>query len=278
MSLIAVAAIVLALAAIEGAVGVLGATWMVRQVRLQVSELAAVAGGRSPALGVGPRPRVVAVVAFALGCIFFSPVIGLFAALVGPSAFLKVAKSRRQSRNRAIEREMPALLRSLSDGVAAGMGVAEAAAVVAAGAEGEASRLLGGFARDVKHGGGLDRSLARLVERGESVHLESLATVIELHRRTGGDLPGSIVAVAEGLEDVARDRDEARSTTAQARFTAVVILGLVGVGLIGGLVVAPESLAAVAGSPIPLAMSVGAVVLQAGGLIVIRRLGAVSAQ
>lgn len=128
---------------------------------------------------------------------------------------------------------------------------------------------------DLTLGGSISDALAALRSRTGSTRIESLAGAIELHRGSGGDL----VRLMRELADAFRDRDralrDARSASAQARFTAIVVafipfgvatvLELAAPGSVGGALML-----------LPTAMMLGvSVVLMAFGVAISHRLGAV---
>ena len=72
--------------------------------------------------------------------------------------------------------------------------------------------------------------------RVRSPRMDTLVAACVLQRRAGGDLAGLLRESARAMEDQARLEDEVRSATAQARFTAIlVVLMPVGGGLLAEL-------------------------------------------
>jgi tight adherence protein B len=93
-----------------------------------------------------------------------------------------------------------------------------------------------------------------------------------LQREAGGDLAGLLREIAGALEATARAERDARTATAQARFTGLIVAGLPLGALALGELADPGSLPALLTSPISAVMVAAALVLQAAGLIAIRRL------
>lgn len=256
----------------EGA-DVLGASWAGGQITSGVRELRRLAQGRLPRSKMSRARGVASAVAF-FGCeLTIGTRAGVMAALVASLGVGRANRWRTAARHRALERALPAALRSLADGVSAGLGIAESASGVARAADNPAGECLGLFARDLRRGAGMEQSLTRLVESAGSEHMDALATAVELHRRAGGDLPGSIVAIAVAVEDLEREAAAARSATAQAKFTAKLIAGLLALAVLGVVVGAPGFVSSVVSSPVSCAMVVGALGLQLTGFVLIRRLG-----
>jgi tight adherence protein B len=65
--------------------------------------------------------------------------------------------------------------------------------------------------------------LERLRARARAPAWDTIVAAIGLQREAGGDLAGLLRSIAAGLEDAARDEADARSATAQARFTAWLV-------------------------------------------------------
>jgi len=103
--------------------------------------------------------------------------------------------------------------------------------------------------------------------------MDTLVAACLLQRRAGGDLARLLRDSARALEDQARLEDEVRAATAQARFTALIVVLL---PLGGGLLAEVASPGWFAGlwSSFLTAWLVGiALVLQALGAILMQRLG-----
>jgi tight adherence protein B len=95
---------------------------------------------------------------------------------------------------------------------------------------------------------------------------------ILLQRDAGGDLAALLRDLAASLENAARVERDARAATAQARFTARLVLLLpLGAALLTELA-APGFLSALFADPVPAALVAASAALQLAGLIAIRRL------
>jgi tight adherence protein B len=109
---------------------------------------------------------------------------------------------------------------------------------------GEAAAGLGGAAghelrrtcAELEAGAATDDALEAMRLRVRSSRMDTLVAACVLQRRAGGDLAGLLRESARAMEDQARLEDEVRSATAQARFTAMlVVLMPVGGGLLAEL-------------------------------------------
>jgi tight adherence protein B len=105
--------------------------------------------------------------------------------------------------------------------------------------------------------------------------MDTLVAACVLQRRAGGDLAGLLRESARGMEDQARLEDEVRSATAQARFTAMlVVLMPVGGGLLAELA-SPGWFLGLWSSSLTAWLVGIALVLQVAAAVLTRRLGRV---
>jgi tight adherence protein B len=124
-------------------------------------------------------------------------------------------------------------------------------------------------------GASTDDALEAMRLRVRSPRMDMLVAGCVLQRRAGGDLAGLLRESARAMEDQARLDDEVRSATAQARFTALVVVLL---PLGGGVLAELASPGWFAGlwSSFVTAWLVGiAVVLQLAAALLTRRLARV---
>jgi tight adherence protein B len=117
--------------------------------------------------------------------------------------------------------------------------------------------------------------LQRLRRRAAAPAWDTIVAAILLQREAGGDLAGLLREIADGLEDGLRAQHEARSATAQARFTGALVAGLPLIAVALAELAQPGYLRSLASSPISAGLALAAAVLQVAGLVVIRRLARV---
>jgi Flp pilus assembly protein TadB len=87
---------------------------------------------------------------------------------------------------------------------------------------------------DLHTGVALDVALATWADRRRTADIDLLVGALELHRRSGGDLPVVLDQVVRTIRDRVSVAREVRSLTAQARLSAW-ILGLLPIGFFGFL-------------------------------------------
>jgi tight adherence protein B len=106
----------------------------------------------------------------------------------------------------------------------------------AGGLAGAAGHELRRTAGELAAGARTDDALDAMRRRARSSGMEALVAACLLQRRAGGDLARLLRDSARALEDQARLEGEVRAATAQARFTALIVVLLpLGGGLLAEL-------------------------------------------
>ena len=114
--------------------------------------------------------------------------------------------------------------------------------------------------------------LERLRTRAASRAWDTLVAAILLQRDAGGDLPALLRELAAALEAADRLERDARTATAQARFTAWLVVGLPVAAAALAELAAPGFLRALVAAPLTAALTALALLLQATGLVAIHRI------
>jgi tight adherence protein B len=131
---------------------------------------------------------------------------------------------------------------------------------------------LGRVAAELELGASTDSALDALRARAACRSVDLLVAAIRLQRRSGGNLAALLRDVARSLEDRERLVAEARAETAQARFTAAIVIAMP-VGLLGlGELAEPGLLARVTDAPAGVWLLGCAFLLQVAGALIVRRL------
>lgn len=183
--------------------------------------------GREP---TAPERRRLALLAagtlLAGGWILFGPLGGVLLAAAGPPVLLGAARARRRRYLAELARGAPLAARALSDALAGGHAIRGAIGQAARGLPGAAGTELRATAARLELGAATEVALERLRRRAASPAWDTIVAAILLTREAGGDLARLLRGCAQSLEDATRLEAEARSATAQARFTGLLVMAL----------------------------------------------------
>ena len=181
--------------------------------------------GRDP--GTLERRRLLfggAAVAFVAGLVTFGPLVGVGLAAAGPLVVARVLGARRRRYRAAVEAGVSELAVAIADALAGGCSLRRAIGEAAAGVSGAAGHELRRTAAELAAGAPTDDALEAMRRRAHSPGMDALVAACLVQRRAGGDLGRLLREGARALEDQARLEDEVRSATAQARFTALIVV------------------------------------------------------
>ncbi len=272
-------------AGLAGACGVLAA-WEAIAVAGEQRVVPAVRRWFSPGLEVvrsGREPsnperlRLVVLVALTLagaGWLLAGPRAALALGAGAPWAGRALLRARRRRRAAAVEAGAPAIARAVADALAGGHSVRGAltAAARGGGVGGPAGEELRAVAVALDLGERTEDVLRALARRCGDGPLDTLVAAVLLQRDAGGDLAGLLRELASALEARERALAEARSATAQARFTALLVTCLPAVGLVLGELAQPGLVGELAGSTLTALMVVVALGLQGAAFVSVRRI------
>jgi tight adherence protein B len=261
------------------AIGAADEQRLVRALRQWLAPaLDAVRAGREP---TNPeRRRLVALGALSLlgaGWLVAGPWAGVALGAAAPWAARRVVRVRRRRRAAAVAAATPSIARALADALAGGHSVRGALSAAArdGGVGGPAGEEMRAAAAALDLGERTEDVLCALARRAGGGPLDTLVAAVLLQRDAGGDLAGLLRDLATALEQRGRVIADARSATAQARFTAQLVTGLPAAALALGELAQPGFVAALASSPLTAAMVLLALALQAVAFAVVRRIARV---
>jgi tight adherence protein B len=229
--------------------------------------------GREPT--APERRRLWAVAAAALlaaGWLVGGVALGVLAALAGPAAVVAVVRARRRRWREELRRAAPGCARTMADALGAGRSIRTAIADAAASAEGAAAHELRTAARALALGEPTETVLVRLRHRAHSHAWDTLTAAVLLQRDAGGDLAALLRELAASGEAADRAERDARAATAQARFTAWLVLGLPLAAAVVAELAAPGFAASLVGNPLSAWLAALAALLQLAALGCISRL------
>jgi tight adherence protein B len=206
------------------------------------------------------------------GWLLGGPLLGGAAALAGPAAVLAVVRVRRGRYSEEVRSGASGAARALADAIGAGHSIRGALAEIAGALSGAAGHELRIAARALDLGEPTEAVLKGLRLRAGCRAWDTLIAAILLQRDAGGDLPALLRELAAALEAADRLERDARTATAQARFTAWLVVGLPVVAAALAELAAPGFLATLVAAPVPAALTGCALLLQATGLVAIHRI------
>jgi tight adherence protein B len=195
-------------------------------------------------------------------------------ALAGPGAAGVTLRRRRARYLRSVEEGLGGLAVSIADALSGGRSL-RAAIADAAGSEGPAAVELARVRADLELGRPTAAALAGLAKRIPSPRVAAFCAALISQRAAGGDLAGLMRRFAVAASERDRAAAEARSATAQARFTGVLVAAMpVGAALFAELI-EPGFVAAMLGQPASAVVLALAALLQLAGFLAIARLSRV---
>jgi tight adherence protein B len=229
--------------------------------------------GRAP---TGPERRRLALLATgalaAGGWLVGGLVLGALAAVLGPALVLAAVRARRRRYARSVRKGAAAAARSLADAVGAGHSIRGAIGVAAAGLDGAAGHELRTTARELVLGDPTADALEALRRRAADPAWDAIVAGILLQRDAGGDLAALLRELAASGEASDRAERDARAATAQARFTAWLVLGLPLAGAVLAELAAPGFARSLVANPLSAWFAILAALLQLVALACIARL------
>ena len=230
--------------------------------------------GREPT--VPERRRLAAVAAaclLAAGWLAGGPWLGALAALAGPAAVVVAVRARRRRWREELRHAAPACARTMADSLGAGRSIRTAIGDAALAAEGAAGHELGAAARALDLGAPTESVLLALRDRARTHAWDTLVAAVLLQRDAGGDLAALLRELAASAEAAARAERDARAATAQARFTAWLVLAMPAAGAVIAELVAPGFAASLIANPLSATLAALALLLAFAALAAIARLG-----
>ena len=224
------------------------------------------------------RRRLAALVAGALlllALALFGPAPAVPLAAAGPAAAAWGVSVRRRRYRRAVERGLPAIATATADALAAGRSVRAALESAAGSLDGPPGVEMARLRADLELGASTADALGGLRGRLRSPRIDALCAALATHQLAGGDLADLLRRFAAAAAERERVAAEARSATAQARFTGLLVVAMpLGAAALAELA-EPGFVGGMLGNSISLVLIAVSVALQLAGFAAIRRLGRV---
>jgi tight adherence protein B len=229
--------------------------------------------GRAPTRPERRRLALLAAGALAAaGWLTGGPGLGALAAVGGPVLVVAAVRARRRRYARELRRGAAGAARALADAVGAGHSIRGAVTAAADGVPGPAGHELRAAARALALGDPTAAVLERLRRRAADPAWDAIVAGILLQRDAGGDLAGLLRDQAGALESAERIERDASAATAQARFTARIVLLLPAGAAVLAELASPGLVAGLLDHPLAAWLVGMAAILQATAILAIARL------
>lgn len=264
------------LATREGLLGVPGtARWLSQAVEPMVR---AGREGYLPSRFERRRLATLGVLAtIACGWILLGPGVALPLAIAAPAVIGWLVNRRNNRYRRSVEKAIPDIANTVADSVGAGRSMRGALADLPESLDGPAAVETARLRAELDLGVPTAAALGQLRSRVRSDRIDSFVTALQSTMASGGDLADLMRRFAEGAAERDRVAEDARSATAQARFTGALVVAMpTGAALFAELL-QPGFLGRIVGSGPGLFLLGVALAFQVGGFLAIKRLSRVRA-
>lgn len=169
---------------------------------------------------------LVGAVAIASGWYLSGPVLAVPMVLFSPVlAGYLISRSRRRYR-RQVEVALPEAARAIADGLSAGHSPRGALAAACVSLDGAAAVEFQRVRNDLESGLPTAAAVDLLAGRFRSARVDAFCTALVSQSVAGGDLASLLRRFAEGAAERDRINEDARSATAQARFTGYLVVAM----------------------------------------------------
>jgi Flp pilus assembly protein TadB len=196
-------------------------------------------------------------------------------AIAAPAAVAWAISSRGRRYRRTVERSLPAIATAVADSLSAGRSLRASLPAAAGYLDGPPAAELSRLGAELDLGAPTVAVVEAWRRRMRSDRVDAFAAALLSQRLAGGDLAGLLRRFAAGAAERDRVAEDARSATAQARFTGLLVVAMPTGGALFAELVQPGFLAKLLGSPASAAMLVLAAALQLAGFVAIRRISRV---
>ena len=198
----------------------------------------------------------------------FAPIL----ALAGPALAAWSVASRRARYRRAVERGLPRVATAVADALAAGRSVRSALASSTSSLEGPPASEMARVAAELDLGLPARDALGSLQRRIPGRRIDTFSAALLSQQLGGGDLAALLRRFATAAAERDRAAADARSATAQARFTGLLVVAMpAGVALVAELL-SPGFIGGLLADPVAAMILAVAVALQVAGFLAIRKL------
>jgi tight adherence protein B len=237
------------------------------------------AGEEGYAPTVGERRRLAllgAATAVAAGWWFGGAILALPLSIGGGAAAGWAITARHRRYRQRVERALPEVALAVADSLSAGRSLRASVASAAASLDGPVARELTRLAAELDLGSPTSAAVEGWRSRMRSERVDAFTSALLSQQLAGGDLAGLLRRFAVGAAERDRVAEDARSATAQARFTGLLVVAMPSGGALLAELLQPGFLPRLLGSaPAALLLALAAA-LQLVGFLAIRRFARVA--
>jgi tight adherence protein B len=197
-------------------------------------------------------------------------------AVAGPALAGWAISSRRRRYRAAVERSLPEVATAIADSLGAGRSLRASLPAAASSLDGPPAAELARLGAELDLGAATAPALAGWRGRMRSPRVDAFVAALLSQRLAGGDLAALLRRFAAGAAERDRVAEDARSATAQARFTGLLVVAMPSGGALFAELIQPGFAAKLLGSSTAAALLALAAALQLAGFVAIRRLSRVA--
>lgn len=193
-------------------------------------------------------------------------------AIAGPAIAASLVNRRRRRYRAAVERALPDVALAVADSLSAGRSLRASLEAAATSLDGPPAVELSRLGAELALGSPTQAAVGAWRRRMRSPRVDALAAALLSQRLAGGDLAGLLRRFAEAAAERDRVAEDARTATAQARFTGLLVVAMPTGGALFAELIQPGFLTRVLAAPAAAALLAVAAALQAIGFVAIQRL------
>ncbi|HEX3734153.1 MAG TPA: type II secretion system F family protein [Solirubrobacterales bacterium] len=195
--------------------------------------------------------------------------------VAGPAAAAWAISSRRRRYRAAVERSLPEVATAVADSLSAGRSLRASLPAAAGSLDGPPAIELARLGAELDLGAATVEAVEAWRRRMRSQRVDAFAAALLSQRLAGGDLAGLLRRFAAGAAERDRVAEDARSATAQARFTGLLVVAMPSGGALFAELIQPGFLAKLLGSTPSAVLLALAAALQLAGFLAIKRISRV---
>ena len=197
--------------------------------------------------------------------------LALALSVAGPALAGWAISSRRRRYRLAVERSLPEVATAIADSLSAGRSLRASLPAAATSLDGPPASELARLGAELDLGAATTATVEAWRRRMRSERVDAFAAALLSQRLAGGDLAGLLRRFAAGAAERDRVAEDARSATAQARFTGLLVVAMPSGGALFAELIQPGFVAKLLGSPPSALLLSLAAVFQLVGFVAIKR-------